>query len=112
MKCKDLATSKHKLPDRKSKMTSDMTPMCLQEIDRARRGHTQSTLSKHMPFRQDTGHGNKNVIIPTARAQPSHINDVKDKTGWITVQVTVVSACDPSSFVTLHQLGGYGDTQV
>ena len=46
---RDVTTSKHKLLYRESKMdrwrlASDMTPLCLLETERARRGHTQSSL--------------------------------------------------------------------
>ena len=104
------------LLDRENKMTKwdvwtgAMTLLYLPEVDRAsRRGHTQSTPSKagmYVPIGQTTEHMNEDVTNPTARAQPSHNDDVKDTVmagqGPIT-QVIVDASRDPIDFATLNR---------
>ena len=59
---------------------------------------------------QNTENGIEDVTNPTARAQPSHQDDVKDKAmagqGPIT-KVIVGTISDPIAFVTLNRLGGW-----
>ena len=114
--------------------TDAMTLLYLQEVDRAsrkdhtqpalsraiRKDHTQPTLSRagmYVHLYQTTEGWIDDLTNPTARAQPSDYESVKDTVmlgrGPIT-QVSVETRCDQSGFATFNRFGpgGYGDTQV